>query len=86
MPAARRGGHNEAIGKILKADAPSIPLARERIPVRAPQIRTPHPGPKTRAHLDRLRRAEGKPALSFGLSPEAVGTKGERRRPFFDRD
>ena len=40
--------------------------------MRAPQIRTPHPGPKTRAHLERLRRAEGKPALSFGLSPEAV--------------
>ncbi len=76
----------KATGKILKADAPSIPLARERIPVRAPQIRTPHPGPKTRAHLERLRRAEGKPALSFGLSPEAVAMERGRGAAVEDVD
>ncbi len=40
--------------------------------MRAPQLHVPHPGPKSRAHLERLRRLEGRAALSVGLSPEAV--------------
>ncbi len=38
----------------------------------APNIRVPHPGPKTRAGLERLRGSEGRAGLTFGMSPEAV--------------
>ena len=38
----------------------------------APKIRVPHPGPKTRAGLERLRVSEGRAGLTFGMSPEAV--------------
>ena len=37
-----------------------------------PQIRIPHPGPKTAAHLERVRRAEGQSGLTFSLSPETL--------------
>jgi len=38
----------------------------------APRLRVPHPGPKTRAQLERLRRSEGRAGLSFGMSPDTV--------------
>ncbi len=36
----------------------------------APSITTPHPGPKSRAVIDRLRRSEGAPGLTFGLATD----------------
>jgi len=38
----------------------------------APKIVVPHPGPETRKELERLRKAESRAALSFGMSPETV--------------
>ncbi len=38
----------------------------------APRLRVPHPGPKTRERLARLRRSESRAALTFGISPETV--------------
>ncbi len=38
----------------------------------APKFRVPHPGPKTRRELERLRRMEGRAGLSFGMSPETL--------------
>ncbi len=40
--------------------------------MRAPDLRVPHPGPRTRAHIERLRGAEAPAALSFGKSPEGI--------------
>jgi diaminobutyrate-2-oxoglutarate transaminase len=34
----------------------------------APHIATPHPGPRSRALIERLRQVEGHPGLTFGLS------------------
>ena len=38
----------------------------------APKFVVPHPGPKTREELERLRKAESRAALSFGMSPEIL--------------
>ena len=40
--------------------------------MKAPNFLVPHPGPETRRELERLRSAEGRAALSFGMSPETV--------------
>ena len=44
----------------------------EEFRVKAPDFVVPHPGPETRRELARLRSAEGRAALSFGMSPETV--------------
>jgi 4-aminobutyrate aminotransferase-like enzyme len=36
----------------------------------APSIITPHPGPKSQAVIDRLKRSEGAPGLTFGLATD----------------
>lgn len=44
----------------------------ESIPLDAPRLRIPHPGPKTVAHLERIRRAECQSGLTFALSQETL--------------
>lgn len=44
----------------------------DKLPLDVPKLRVPHPGPKTLAHLERVRRAEGQSGLTFGLSPETL--------------
>jgi 2,4-diaminobutyrate 4-transaminase len=44
----------------------------DRISLDVPQLRVPHPGPKTVAHLERVRKAEGQSGLTFALSPETL--------------
>ncbi len=39
---------------------------------RAPRLRVPHPGPRTREHLNRIRNSETRAGLTFGMSPETV--------------
>jgi len=52
----------------------------------APQIRTPHPGPNTRSHLERIRKVEGQSALTFGLSSETVVAVSARGAAITDVD
>ncbi len=40
--------------------------------MQAPRLAASHPGPETQRELERLRAAEGRAALSFGMSPETV--------------
>ncbi len=40
--------------------------------MKAPQMRVPHPGPKTREQLERLGRYEAKAGLSSGMTPDTV--------------
>jgi len=44
----------------------------EAISLDAPKLRVPHPGPKTVAHLERVRRAECPSGLTFGLSQDTL--------------
>ena len=44
----------------------------DKISLDVPKLRVPHPGPKTVAHLERVRRAEGQSGLTFALSPETL--------------
>lgn len=52
----------------------------------APHLRVPHPGPRTRAELARLRGAEGRAALSFGMSAETVVAERARGAVIEDVD
>ena len=38
----------------------------------APRLRVPHPGPRTREYLERVRKTESATGLTFGLSPETL--------------
>ncbi len=40
--------------------------------MKVPDMKVPHPGPKTRVQLERLGRFEGKAGLSRGMSPDTV--------------
>lgn len=40
--------------------------------MRAPHFEVPHPGPKTRAQLEKIRRGEAAAGLSFGLGADAI--------------
>ena len=44
----------------------------DKISLDVPKLRVPHPGPKTVAHLERVRSAEGQSGLTFALSSETL--------------
>lgn len=52
----------------------------------APRLRVPHPGPRTRGHLERIRGAEASAGLTFGLSPETVVMERARGAAIEDVD
>lgn len=54
--------------------------------MQAPKIIVPHPGPKTKAHLERIQKVESPSALTFTLSPDPVVMVRAQGAAFEDPD